>query len=69
MPGPARGDPQLIHYCVTSNVYRLLYIVPEGHLKTGRDVLDVTAYHWGFTHPGRFARAYRDRFGEPPPTH
>jgi AraC-like DNA-binding protein len=25
-----------------------------------------TAYHWGFTNLGRFARAYRDRFGEFP---
>jgi transcriptional regulator GlxA family with amidase domain len=25
-----------------------------------------TAYYWGFTNPGRFARAYRDRFGELP---
>ena len=24
------------------------------------------AYHWGFTNLGRFARAYRDRFGEFP---
>jgi transcriptional regulator GlxA family with amidase domain len=24
------------------------------------------AYHWGFTNPSRFARAYRDRFGELP---
>jgi AraC-like DNA-binding protein len=24
------------------------------------------AYHWGFTNPGRFAHAYRDRFGEFP---
>jgi AraC-like DNA-binding protein len=28
-------------------------------------VADV-AYHWGFTNPGRFARAYHDRFGELP---
>ena len=28
-------------------------------------VADV-AYHWGFTNPGRFARAYHDRFGEFP---
>ena len=28
-------------------------------------VADV-AYHWGFTNLGRFARAYRDRFGEFP---
>jgi AraC-like DNA-binding protein len=26
------------------------------------------AYHWGFTNPGRFAHAYRDRFGEFPAT-
>src|SRR5215813_8579043 len=30
MPGLARGDPQLIQHCVTSNVYRLLYNAPEG---------------------------------------
>lgn len=28
-------------------------------------VAEVAAY-WGFTNPGRFARAYRDRFGESP---
>jgi AraC-like DNA-binding protein len=30
-------------------------------------VADIAAY-WGFTNPGRFARAYRDRFGEFPAT-
>ena len=28
-------------------------------------VTDV-AYRWGFFHPGRFAAAYRERFGESP---
>lgn len=27
-----------------------------------------TALRWGFAHPGRFAAAYRERFGEPPAT-
>jgi len=31
----------------------------------GRTVMEV-AYRWGFTHPGRFANAYRAAFGESP---
>lgn len=33
----------------------------------GATVADVAA-RWGFSHPGRFAAAYRDRFGENPAT-
>ncbi len=37
---------------------------------TPADGLSVTelAYRWGFTHPGRFASAYRRRYGEAPST-
>ncbi|OXM56088.1 transcriptional regulator [Amycolatopsis thailandensis] len=34
-------------------------------LSTG-DQIGETAYRWGMTHLGRFARDYRSRFGEPP---
>ncbi|WP_425570639.1 helix-turn-helix transcriptional regulator [Pseudonocardia adelaidensis] len=32
-------------------------------LRAGAVGVTETAYRWGFTHPGRFARAYRQRFG------
>lgn len=34
-------------------------------LEGGSSVAD-TAYRWGFNNLGRFARAYRERFGEAP---
>jgi AraC-like DNA-binding protein len=41
----------------------LLHLDPT----TGAKVTDIALRH-GFTHPGRFAAAYRQRFGEPPST-
>ncbi|MGW2346005.1 AraC family transcriptional regulator [Streptomyces sp. NPDC001661] len=32
----------------------------------GETTVTEVAYRWGFAHLGRFARRYRDRFGEPP---
>lgn len=35
-------------------------------LAAGRGSVSDVAMRWGFTHLGRFARSYRDAFGEPP---
>lgn len=37
-------------------------------LAQGSNTVAEAASYWGFTNPGRFARAYRDRFGESPAT-
>lgn len=35
-------------------------------LAAGAGTVADAAHYWGFTNPGRFARAYRERFGESP---
>jgi methylphosphotriester-DNA--protein-cysteine methyltransferase len=62
---------------VAGLIKRLLVVIlirqALGSLDRARDdlaqangsVTDI-AYHWGFTNPGRFAHAYRNRFGEFP---
>ncbi|WP_185022901.1 helix-turn-helix domain-containing protein [Curtobacterium sp. PhB115] len=41
---------------------------PDHDRTRGTDGVAVIARRWGFTNPGRFATAYRERFGEDPAT-
>ncbi|MFI7317108.1 helix-turn-helix domain-containing protein [Streptomyces venezuelae] len=34
----------------------------------GQATVTDVAFRWGFTHPGRFAAAYRRQYGVPPST-
>jgi len=46
---------------------RLAYAREElRHPRPGRDTVACVAHAWGFGHLGRFAAAYRERFGESP---